>query len=138
MGQSLINGQAWSFVDSRITAWGVEMYSATQITATEKQDKTNNYANQTSPVSRGRGKKEYEANFDFALKDTLKLRKLSPTQKLTDLPPTTCLIFLDNGIDTKEFTLPFFEFLEDGLEFGDGDTEARRSYPGIMSDIIIT
>lgn len=137
MGQALINGQAFSFVDAKITAWGVEMHSATQITANEKQEKVNNYGNQTDPVTRGRGKKEYEANFDFALKDTLKLRKLSLTKKLTDLPPTTLLIFLDNGIDTKEFALPFFEFLEDGLDFGDGDTEARKSHPGIMSGIII-
>jgi hypothetical protein len=138
MGKANINGQEFSFVDSKLTIAGVELFSATTITAKEKQEKTNNYGNQPQPVSRGRGKKEYEASFDLALKDVLKLKRLSATGKLTDLPASNAIIFLDNGTDKYEIVLPYFEFSEDGLDIKDGDTEARTTYPGIMSDIIFT
>lgn len=138
MGQANINGQAFSFVDAQLTIAGVELFSATQIVAKETQEKTNNYGNQPEPQSRGRGKKEYEASFDLDLKDVLKLKRLAPGGKLTNLPMSTCIIFLNNGVDQLEIVLPNFEFTEDGIEFGDGDTEARRTYPGIMSDIVFT
>lgn len=137
-GQALINEQAFSFVDARVTIGGLELYSVTNIVAKETQEKMNNYGNQPQPQSRGRGKKEYECSFDLSLKDVLKLKRLIPSGKLTDMPATTCIIFLDNGFNQYEVVLPAFEFMEDGLEFADGDTEARRTYPGIMSDIVFT
>ena len=136
MGKANINGNAYSFVDAKITIAGIELFSATNIVAKLTQDKTNNYGNQPEPQSRGRGKKVYESSFDFSLKDIQKLKALIPSQNLTDLPVSTCVIFLDNGTDQYEITLPFFEFSEDGLEMSDGDTEARKTYAGIMSDII--
>lgn len=138
MGQANINGNSFSFVDAKVTIFGIELFSVSQITATGSQDKVNNYGNQPEPQSRGRGKIEYEASFDCSYKEMRKLKKLAPGGKLTKLPPTSCVIFLDNGTDKQEIVLPTFEFKDDGLEFGDGDPEARRSYPAIMSDIIET
>ena len=138
MAQANINGQAFSFVDIRLTIMAQELFSCKNVVAKETQEKTNNPGNQPQPVSRGRGKKEYEASFDLSLKDVLKLKRLVLSGKLTDLPIGECLIFLDNGVEQYEILLPFFEFTEDGLEIADGDTEAMRTYPGIMSDIVFT
>lgn len=132
-----ILGQAYSFADAKVTIAGIECFSVSNIVATNTQTKTNNYGSSPRPVSRGRGKKEYEASFDLSLKDTERIKAIIPTGDLTDLPATTAIILLDNGVDGKhQFTLPFFEFGDDGIETTQDDTEAKRTYSGIMSDLI--
>ena len=134
---ALINGQSYSFVDAKVTILGVELFSASNIVATETQVKGNNYGSGNRPMSRGRGKKEYEVSFDFSLKDVERLKVLSATGMLTDLPVGTASILLDNGVDAKHrFDLIGFEFGGDGLEIALDDTEARRTYDCMCADII--
>ena len=53
------------------------------------------------------------------------------------MPQTTAILLLDNGIGSKhEFSLTFFEFTDDGVEAAQDDTEMKRTYGGIMSDIV--
>lgn len=134
-GTVLINGQAYSFTDLKITVLGVELFSCSNIVATENQVKTNNYGSQGKPVSRGRGKKEYEVSLDLQLKDVERIKSLIPGGSLNDMPPTPVKALLDNGTNKHEFTLFAFEFAADGLEMALDDTEARKTYAGICSDI---
>ena len=135
-GTVLINGQAYSFTDLKLTILGVELFSCTQITAKENQEKTNNYGSQSKPTSRGRGKKEYEVSLDLQLKDVERIKALIPGGSLNDMPPNMAKALLDNDTNKHEFSLLAFEFATDGLEMSLDDTEARMSYTGICADII--
>jgi len=137
MPQANILGQAYSFADAKLTVAGIELFSVSNIVMTVTQEKANNYGQGSKPVSRGRATKQYEASFDLSLKDTERLRAIIPTSDLTDLPATAAILLLDNGIDGKhEFTATFFEFTDDGIEATQDDTEMKRTFGGIMSDLI--
>jgi hypothetical protein len=134
---ALVLGQEYSFVDLKLTIFGVELFSCTDFTAEETQEKTNNYGNGNRPFSRGRKQKEYNVSIDLSLKDVERLKVLSPTGSLTDLPVGTAIALLDNGVDAiHSFTLPGFEFNSDGIKTSQGDTESRRTYDCICADII--
>jgi len=135
-GTVLILGQSYSFTDLKLTIMGIELFSCSSVTAKETQEKTNNYGSQAKPVSRGRGKKEYEVSLDLQLKDTERLKSLIPGGSLNDMPPSAAILLLDNGTNKHQFSLLAFEFAEDGLEIAIDDTESRKSYAGICSDIV--
>lgn len=136
--KALILGQAYSFSDAKLTLWGIDIFSCTQITATNTQEKRNNPGMGDKPASRGRGIKNYECSFDLSEKDVERLAAISPTGDLTDLPMTTGFLILDNGTDKVKFTFKAFEFGSDGIEASVEDTEFKRSFPGICSDIVRT
>lgn len=131
----LILGKSYSFTDLSVVIAGVEMHSVSSITANVTQEKTNNYGTGTSPVSRGRGKEEYEVSFDMSMKDVNRLRPLAPSGKLNKIPYSTVVITLDNGDDVTVIKLTAFEFSSDGIDFAQDDTEARRTYDGICANI---
>jgi len=132
-----ILGQEYSFVDATFTVLGTEMFSLSAFTATEAQAKVNNYGSSNKPVSRGRGKKEYTVSVDLSHKDVERIKAIIPGGSLNDMPAGVATLILDNGVDSKvSFTLLAFEFASDGIEIAMDDTEARRSYDCICSDII--
>ena len=133
----LINGKSYSFSDLKLTIAGQELFSASNVVGKVTQAKTNNYGSGNKPVSRGRGKKEFETSFELSLKDVEKLQTLSPTGLLVDLPMTSAILLLDNGTDKKEIVFSFFEFADDGIETSMDDTEMKRTYDGTCADIII-
>jgi len=136
---ALINGQSYSFVDIKLTLFGIECFSCTNLTAKETQPKPNNYGNSNKPVSRGRGKKEYEVSLDLSLKDVERLKAISPTGMLTDIPAAISNILLDNGVDAKHrFDLIAFEFSSDGIEAAEDDSEMKMSYDCICAEIVST
>lgn len=136
-GTVLINGQSYSFTDLKLTILGVELFSCTQLTAKENQEKTNNYGSQSKPVSRGRKKKEYEVSLDLQLKDVERIKSLIPGGSLNDMPPNLAKALLDNGTNKHEVALSAFEFATDGIEMALDDSEARMSYTGICADVIM-
>jgi hypothetical protein len=136
--KALILGKAYSYSDAKLTLYGIEIFSCTQITATVTQEKRNNPGMGDKAASRGRGIKNYEVSFDLSEKDVERLAAQSPTEDLTDLPMTTGIILLDNGTDKVSFQLVAFEFGSDGLEGAVEDTEFKRSFGGICADIIRT
>jgi len=138
MNKCMINGTSYSYKDAKLTIAGLEMFSVSNLKATVTQEKTNNYGAGANPVSRGRGKKEYDVSFELSLKDVEKLQLVSPTGLLVDFPMSNAIILLDNGIDKKEILLTFFEFNDDGIETALDDTEMKRTYAGICADLIIT
>ena len=132
-------GQEYSFVDATFSVMGIELFSLSSITATETQEKTNNKGASNKPVSRGRGAKEYEVSVDLSLKDTQRLKALIPGGSLNDMPAGIATLILDNGVGDKvSFQLIAFEFGSDGIEMAVDDTEARRTYDAICSDIVFT
>lgn len=133
--QVLINGKAFSAADISLLVAGINLASISALTITESQEKTNNKGFSDEPTSRGRAGKEYECSMDIAYKDVIKLRNLSPTGSLLDLPMFEILGILDNGIDISRIRVKNCEFTNDGLEVSEGDTEIKRTFDLIIAGI---
>ena len=122
----------------KIAVFFLHLFSISDIKATVKQEKANNYGTGSEPVSMGIKRKEYEASFSMSLLDVERLLLIMNGANLTSLPPMIVVIELDNGSTPSKkhiFTLTNFRFTDDGYESADGDTEARRTYTGIMSGL---
>ena len=133
--QVLINGKAFSAADMSILVAGISLASISSLTITETQEKTNNKGFSDEPVSRGRSGKEYECSMDIAYKDVIKLRNLTPTGSLLDVPMFEILGILDNGSDISRIRVKSCEFTNDGLEVSEGDTEIKRTFDLIIAGI---
>jgi len=138
MGQSkqvLINGKAFSASDISISIANITVASVSAFTATSSQEKTNNKGFSDEPVSRGRATKEYESSIDLSYKDALKLRNLSPTRSLLDVPIFEVLAVLDNKVDISRVRVKNCEFIDDGVEVTVDDPEVKRTYGLIIAGI---
>lgn len=131
MGQTkqvLINGKAFSATDITLVIANITVASASALTATVTQEKTNNKGFSDEPVSRGRATKEYESSVDLSYTDALKLRNLSPTGSLLEVPIFEILVILDNAVNISRIRIKNAEFMDDGIEVSTDDTEIKRTY----------
>lgn len=138
MGQSkqvLINGKAFSASDITLMIAGITVASASALTATVSQEKTNNKGFSDEPVSRGRATKEYESSIDLSYTDALKLRNLSPTGGLLEVPVFEILVILDNAVNVSRIRIKNAEFMDDGIEVSVDDTEIKRTYGLVIAGI---
>ncbi|MEK0369730.1 MAG: hypothetical protein QQN55_01045 [Nitrosopumilus sp.] len=133
--QVLINGKAFSASDITIQVAGITVASVSAFSATVTQDKTNNKGFSDEPVSRGRAVKEYEASIDLSYTDALKLRNISPTGSLLEVPMFEILAVLNNGVNVSRIRVRNAEFMDDGIEVSTDDTEIKRTYGLIIAGI---
>ena len=138
MGQSkqvLINGKAFSASDITVLIANITVASISALTATVSQEKTNNKGFSDEPVSRGRATKEYESSIDLSYTDALKLRNLSPTGGLLEVPVFEVLVILDNAVNVSRIRIKNAEFMDDGIEVSVDDTEIKRTYGLVIAGI---
>lgn len=132
----LINGQAFDWASVSLRAFGVDIKGVTEINYKNKQDKKNNYGAGVEPTSRGRAKKEYEA--DITLEETEVRRILAAmpqTQSLLDVPPFEIIVTYMVGTKTYVDKISNAEFLEEGVAVKEGDTNIVRKLPLIIAGI---
>lgn len=135
INQVLINGKAFSASDISIMIAGISVASVSDLKATSTQEKKNNKGFSDEPVSRGRATKEYEASIDLSYTDALKLRNLSPTGGLLEIPTFEILAVLDNAVNVSRIRIKNAEFMDDGIEVSTDDTEVKRTYGIIIAGI---
>ena len=131
--QVLINGKAFSASDISVIIAGITVSSISGLTATVTQEKTNNKGFSDEPVSRGRATKVYEASVDLSYTEALKLRNLSPTGGLLEVPIFEMLAVLDNAVNISRIRILNAEFTDDGLEVTVDDPEVKRTYGLIIA-----
>ena len=133
--QVLINGKAFSASDISLSIAGMVVAGVSALTATETQEKTNNKGFSDEPVSRGRATKEYESSIDLSYTEALKLRNLSPTRGLLEVPMFEILAVLDNAVNISRIRIKNCEFVDDGIEVATDDPEVKRTYGLIIAGI---
>ena len=140
MASVLINGTAYSWAQITINIQGTPLYGVTAISYTETQEKTNNYGQGSNPVSRGRGRKEYESSITIRFGEMEALRNSIASRNLVDIPPFDITVaFIPNNADTNlpvVHTLKNAEFTTDGADITEGDTSIEVDLPLIISNII--
>lgn len=138
MGQNkqvLINGKAFSASDISLLISGIEVAAVSALTATVSQEKTNNKGFSDEPVSRGRATREYECSVDLSYTEALKLRNLSPTGSLLDIPMFEMLAVLNNAVNVSRIRIRNAEFTDDGIEVATDDPEVKRTYNLVIAGI---
>lgn len=135
MGQVLVNGKSFSAADIVVTVSGIDIVSVSTLNIVETSDKQNNYGFSTQPTGRGRGFDEYTCSIEMAYKDVQKLRNLSSTRRLIDLPLFDVLAVIDNGEQVARVRARNAEFMEDGIEVSGGDPEVKREYQLIIAGV---
>jgi hypothetical protein len=131
--QVLINGKAFSASDISVSIAGIEVAAISALTAKVAQEKTNNKGFSDEPVSRGRATKVYECSIDLSYTEALKLRNISPTQGLLEVPPFEILVVLDNAVNVSRIRIRNAEFTDDGIEVTAEDPEVKMTYTLIIA-----
>jgi hypothetical protein len=132
---STILGQEYSFIDNKLTINGVEMFSVSNVSITESQEKTMNFGAGAHAVSTGKQKKIVEFSFDLSLKDIERLMLLFPLLNVTDLPEVLITYFMNNGTNKHLWVITGAHLTSDGVETALDDTEARRTYSGVAAKV---
>ncbi len=137
MANILILGVNYSWGDLSLILFGVPLSGVGGVEVKAKQDKKNNYAIGNQPVSRGRGRIEYEASLKGVYLDELRpIRAAAPNGSLLQIAPQNIKLLLvsTNGIPVI-ITLKNAEFLEDPFSATAGDTKLVVDIPLIISGI---
>lgn len=132
----LINGQAFDWASVTLNMLGVQIKGVTEINYKVKQDKKNNYAAGVEPSSRGRSKKEYEADITLEEVEVRRiLAALPANQSLLDVAPFEIIVSYMVGTKTYVDKIKNVEFMEEGVATKEGDTTIVRKLPLIVAGI---
>lgn len=135
MATTLVNGKSYSFVDVVLVVAGVPVFGVTAINYEETQEKTNNYGASTRAVSRGRGKKESSASITLSMNEVEALRDAAPEGSLLNIDPFDVQITYVNPQKVVTHVLKNCEFINDGVDISEGDTDAGKQFDLVLSHV---
>ena len=132
---ALINGQAYDFTQIIMTVLGVPVAGITSINYKEEQEKSNNFGAGNRPVSRGRGAINADGSIELSMNEVEALRDAAPSGSLLKIPPFTITVTYLNLQKVVTHKLKNVEFINDGVETSQGDTDIRRTFDLVISDV---
>jgi len=131
----LINGTAYDFSQIIVTILGVPVASVSSIEYSEEQEKTNNYGAGNRPVSRGQGAIEAKASIEFSMNDVESIRAVALNGSLLNIPAFDITVFFGNLQNPVTHVLKNAEFVNDGIETSQSDTDVKRKFDLVISHI---
>jgi len=132
---ALINGKAYYYTQILLTILGVPVAGVTSINYTEEQEKTNNFGAVSRPVSRGHGAIECSGSIELSMNEVEAIRAAAPSGSLLKIPAFTITVTYLNLQKVVTHKLKNCEFLNDGVETSQGDTDIRRTFDLVISDV---
>lgn len=133
----LINGRAYSWADITVIILGRKVQGITAISWMQAQVKENNMGQGNRPVSRSKGNRTASASVTLSLKEIAAIEAaLPPGTDILDIKPFPVIVAYNN--DQNEFIsyeLQHCEFLEFGHDGSQGDSEATKQLPLIVSQV---
>lgn len=131
----LINGRAYDFASIVIQMLGAPVVSATAISYSEEQEKTNNYGAQSRPVTRGHGAIEATASITIGQNDVEAIRNIAPDGSLLKIGAFDIVVTYLNENQPVTHVLKNAEFTNDGVELSQGDTDSQFAFDLVISHI---
>jgi len=132
----LINGVNYSWINATIPIFGVPLIGITKFMVKRSQVKENNYGRGAEPVSRGYGRKEYEASITVYFDELAKIIAANGGQDITDIPPFDFPIVLAGAfVGFKKITVKSAEFTQSLIDSSEGDTKILIELPLIIGGI---
>lgn len=135
MAVTLVNGRAYSYVDVTLAILNVPTPGISAINYTEEQDKTNEFGTSTRPTARGRGVINASGSLEISMDEVEALRDVAPSGSLLLLPAFDIVVVFGNPGKIQTHVLEAVEFLDDGVEMALGDTEIKRTFGLVISNI---
>lgn len=135
MGLPLVNGRAYDFTQITCTILGVPVVSISKITYNQKQEKKNNYGQGSFAVSRGQGVVEADASIELSMNDIEAIRDVALDGSLLNIPAFDITIFFGNPQKPVTHVLKNCEFISDGVEASQGDTDIKQSFDLVLSHV---
>ncbi|MCK4908602.1 MAG: hypothetical protein KAS70_01765 [Planctomycetes bacterium] len=135
MAEPLINGRAYDYVDIQISILGAEINGVTEVNYTQTQEKANNFGTGVFAVSRGRAARDATGSIGLSMNEVEALREVSPAGNLLDLPAFDIVIVFGNVQSPQTHVVKNVEFLSDGVETSQGDTQIARSFDFVASHV---
>jgi hypothetical protein len=135
MPTPLINGRAYDFTQIIVTILGVPVVSVSKISYNQKQEKKNNYGQGSFAVSRGQGVIEADASIEMSMNDIEAIRDVALNGSLLNVPSFDITIFFGNAQKPITHVLKNCEFISDGLEASQGDTDIKQSFDLVVSHV---
>lgn len=130
-----LNG--YSYADGKATFNGIDLPGVTSFDFNATQQKSNNYGLGANPVSRSRGNREFTGSIEMDYDTQKALSKISVTNLIKDLPYGVMIFTLEREDGGKEIiTMPFFEFMGDGISGSQGDENLTHSIDVIFGAYI--
>ena len=102
----LINGVNYSWINATIPIFGIPLIGVTKFMVKRSQVKENNYGRGAEPVSRGYGRKEYEASITVHFDELANIIAANGGQDITDIPPFDFpLVLAGSFVGFKKITI---------------------------------
>ena len=136
MATPLINGRAYDFAQIEVNILGVPVAGVTAISYSEEQEKVNNFGAGSRPVSRGHGAINASGSITISMNDVEAIRDAAPFGSLLQIPSFDISITFLNAQKVVTHVLKNCEFLNDGVEASQGDTDLVRSFDLVLSHIV--
>lgn len=135
MAVPLVNGQAFDYTQIIVSILGVPIVSVSSISYTEEQEKVNNMGTGNRPVSRGRGAIDASGSVEISMNDIEAIRDVAPSGSLLLIPAFDIVVVFGNPQNVQTHVLKNCEFTNDGVETTQGDTDIKRTFDLVISDI---
>jgi len=135
MAIPLINGRAYDFTQIVISLLGVPLSGMSSLNYTEEQEKTNNFGTGNRPVSRGQGPIDSSGQTELSMNEDEALRDAAPSGSLLQIPAFDITVVFGNPQKPTTHILKNCEFTNDGVETTQGDTDIRRTFDMVISNI---
>lgn len=135
MATPLINGRAYDFTQIIVTILGVPVVSVSKISYNQDQEKKNNYGQGQFAVSRGQGIIEAKASIEMSMNDIEAIRDVALNGSLLNVPAFDITIFFGNPQKPITHVLKNCEFISDGVEANQGDTDIKQSFDLVLSHV---
>jgi hypothetical protein len=136
MATPLVNGINYSWVNITVVLFGVPLIGITKINYKAKQAKENNYGQGPYPVSRGYGRYEYEGSIEIYTDEWKRIISASPGRDPLQIAPFDIqIVYAGTRVTPDRDVLRMVEFLENPLDFSEGDTKSLITIPLIIADI---
>jgi hypothetical protein len=131
----LINGVNYSWINATVPIFGVPLLGITKFMVKRSQVKENNYGRGAEPVSRGYGRKEYEASITVFFDELAAIIAANGGQDITDIPPFDFPIVLAKAGGFKKIVVRSAEFTQSLIDSSEGDTKILIELPLIIGGI---
>ena len=131
----LVNGVAYDFTQIVFSLLGVPIPGVSSITYAEEQEKTNNFGTGNRPVSRGRGPIDSNGSVEMSMNEVEAIRDAAPSGSLLQIPPFDITIVFGNPQKPVVHVLKNVEFLNDGVDSTQGDTDLKRTFDIVISNV---
>jgi len=136
-GVPLINGRAYDWASITIEMLGFVVRGVKAIKYEAKQEKVNNYGAGNEPVSRGYGKKEYEASITLERKEIERIYDaLGAGLNLLDVPAFTIVVAFSENYKKTTHKLLMCEFTNDSVDAKQGDTKIEPDLKLIVGVVL--